>query len=226
MAARLFQSISSGRYLYCGFCSCCGAPSCCCCCCPAACACCCPCTGGCTSYCATSGSPTLAGWVVRCWKSAATRCTSSSGTRKKWKRVGSFNWFQRLEKKFENISPWRSTRRRSLLSSKGFLVCNSPSFTPLTAWSVPFSSMTSRMSINCWLLSGCSSIIQTFLNGEYYWFFHETGRKYIGETVVNGQVTGRLSVVVVPFVGLSWALLVKNAKKPFHSRIFSPVERR
>jgi hypothetical protein len=24
-----------------------------------------------------------------------------------------------LEKKFENISPWRSTRRRSLLSSKG-----------------------------------------------------------------------------------------------------------
>ena len=43
--------------------------------------------------------------------------------------------------------------------SKGFLVCNSPSFTPLTAWSVPFSSMTSRMSINCWLLSGRSSII-------------------------------------------------------------------
>ena len=33
--------------------------------------------------------------------------------------VGSFNWFQRLEKKLENISPWRSTRSRSLLSSNG-----------------------------------------------------------------------------------------------------------
>ena len=142
-----FQSILFTSYLYCGCCCacpCCGASVGCCCCCPAAgctcCSpCCCACAGCCTSYCAMRACPSGVGFCTVCWKSAATRCTSSSGTRKKWKRVGSFNWFQRLEKKLENISPWRSTRSRSLLSSNGFLVCNSPSFTPLTAWMVFFS---------------------------------------------------------------------------------------
>lgn len=50
---------------------------------------------------------------------------------------------------------------------------------------------------------------------------NETGRKYIGENMGNGQVTGRLSVVVLPFVGLSWALVVKKTKKAVpHPYIF------
>ena len=100
MDAAASQSILFTSYLYCGCCCCscgcgccCGASVCCCCCPAAGCACCwlccCACRGGCTSYCAMRACPSGVGFFTVCWKSAATRCTSSSGTRKKWKRVGS-----------------------------------------------------------------------------------------------------------------------------------------
>ena len=59
-----------------------------------------------------------------------------------------------------------------------------------------------------------------FLNGEYYWFSNETGRKYRGRNTGNVQVRGGLSALVVRFAGLSQPFPVKNTKKSCPTRIF------
>lgn len=59
-----------------------------------------------------------------------------------------------------------------------------------------------------------------FLNGEYYWFSSETGRKYRGRNTGNVQLRGGLSALVVRFAGLSQPFLVKNIKKSCPARIF------
>ena len=60
-----------------------------------------------------------------------------------------------------------------------------------------------------------------FLNGEYYWFSNETGRKYRGRNTGNVQVRCGLSALVVRFAGLSPPFPVKNTKKSISSTHFS-----